>query len=169
MMSLAAKMPFVTPIWLSRNFGQHPATLAGMASSNGDWVISMDEDGQYDPRDMGRLLDTAVEQDVQLVYAQPTTLRLTVEFEIASALSPSGFLQPYWDTGISENLTAFASFEGRLRAAWQRIAAMASFLTWLSHGSWAGELAVRWSCAGNVGDPRDTRIANLRTISGTSC
>ena len=72
MKSLAAKMAFITPIWLSRNFGQHSATLAGMASTNGDWVVSMDEDGQHDPRDIGRLLDTAVEEDVQLVYAKPT-------------------------------------------------------------------------------------------------
>src|SRR5437660_10750974 len=36
MLSLAARLPFVTPIWLSRNFGQHPATLAGMSSTNGD-------------------------------------------------------------------------------------------------------------------------------------
>ncbi len=71
MSSLAARLPFVTPIWLSRNFGQHPATLAGMASTNGDWVVTLDEDGQHDPRDIVRLLDVAVEKDAQLVYAQP--------------------------------------------------------------------------------------------------
>jgi glycosyltransferase involved in cell wall biosynthesis len=69
--SLVAKLPFITPVWLSRNFGQHAATLAGMASTNGDWVVSLDEDGQQDPRDIGRLLDVAVEEDAQLVYAQP--------------------------------------------------------------------------------------------------
>ena len=36
MASLASRFAFVTPVWLSRNFGQHPATLAGMASSTGD-------------------------------------------------------------------------------------------------------------------------------------
>jgi glycosyltransferase involved in cell wall biosynthesis len=71
MSSLAARLPFVTPVWLSRNFGQHPATLAGMASTNGDWVVTLDEDGQHDPRDIIKLLDIAVAKDVQLVYAQP--------------------------------------------------------------------------------------------------
>jgi undecaprenyl-phosphate 4-deoxy-4-formamido-L-arabinose transferase len=71
MLSLAARLPFVTPIWLSRNFGQHPATLAGVSSTNGDWVVTLDEDGQHDPRDIIRLLDVAVEKDAQLVYAQP--------------------------------------------------------------------------------------------------
>lgn len=70
--SLAEKLSFVTPVWLSRNFGQHAATLAGMASTNGDWVVSLDEDGQHDPRDILRMLDLAVEQDAQLVYAKPT-------------------------------------------------------------------------------------------------
>lgn len=72
MSSLAANLPFVTPVWLSRNYGQHAATLAGISSTNGDWVVSLDEDGQHDPRDIVHLLDIAVEKDVQLVYAQPT-------------------------------------------------------------------------------------------------
>ncbi|MEB3165486.1 MAG: glycosyltransferase family 2 protein [Cyanobacteriota bacterium] len=61
----------IRPIWLSRNFGQHPATLAGMAGALGDWVITMDEDGQHDPRDIGTLLDQAIRDDLQLVYARP--------------------------------------------------------------------------------------------------
>lgn len=72
MSSLAARLPFVSLIWLSRNFGQHAATLAGMASTNGDWVVTLDEDGQHNPRDIARLLDVAVEMDAQLVYAKPT-------------------------------------------------------------------------------------------------
>ena len=42
---LAANHGFVLPVWLSRNFGQHAATLAGMASTTADWVVTMDEDG----------------------------------------------------------------------------------------------------------------------------
>lgn len=71
MSSLTARLPFVTAIWLSRNFGQHPATLAGMSSTNGDWVATLDEDGQHDPRDIGRLLDAAIKNDAQLTYARP--------------------------------------------------------------------------------------------------
>lgn len=71
MSSLAAKTHFVSPIWLSRNFGQHPATLAGMSSTNGDWVVTLDEDGQHNPRDIPHLLDVAVNGNGQLVYARP--------------------------------------------------------------------------------------------------
>jgi glycosyltransferase involved in cell wall biosynthesis len=62
----------VRPIWLSRNFGQHAATLAGMASSGGDWIVTMDEDGQHDPAAIGSLLDTALRAGSPLVYADPT-------------------------------------------------------------------------------------------------
>ncbi|MEO6145372.1 MAG: glycosyltransferase [Dermatophilaceae bacterium] len=68
---LAAAHDFVRPVWLSRNFGQHPATLAGMASSSGDWIVTMDEDGQHDPADIGAFLDVALKENSQLVYADP--------------------------------------------------------------------------------------------------
>jgi glycosyltransferase involved in cell wall biosynthesis len=68
---LVAAHDFIRPVWLSRNFGQHPATLAGMASSSGDWIVTMDEDGQHDPADIGDFLDVALSQDSQLVYADP--------------------------------------------------------------------------------------------------
>jgi polyisoprenyl-phosphate glycosyltransferase len=70
--ALSAQYSFVQPIWLSRNYGQHPATLAGMASATGDWVVSIDEDGQQDPVDIGLMLDCALTSGLQLVYAQPS-------------------------------------------------------------------------------------------------
>ncbi|MDZ7922002.1 glycosyltransferase [Rhodoferax sp.] len=68
---LAEKHVQIKPIWLTKNFGQHAATLAGMSSATGDWIVTMDEDGQHDPGDIGRLLDCALGQDMQVVYAQP--------------------------------------------------------------------------------------------------
>jgi polyisoprenyl-phosphate glycosyltransferase len=71
MSALASRLPFVVPVWLSRNYGQHAATLAGMASTSGDWVATLDEDGQHNPADIVHMLDVAAGKDVQLVYAQP--------------------------------------------------------------------------------------------------
>lgn len=71
MQALAAQHSFVRLIWLSRNFGQHPATLAGMASTAASWVATLDEDGQQNPADIGRLLDQALASDALLVYARP--------------------------------------------------------------------------------------------------
>lgn len=67
-----AQHSFVRAVWLSRNYGQHAATLAGMASATGDWVVTIDEDGQQAPQDIGRMLDCALADSLQVVYAQPT-------------------------------------------------------------------------------------------------
>ncbi|KRC61983.1 mannosyltransferase [Agromyces sp. Root81] len=69
---LEARHPFVRAVWLSRNFGQHAATLAGMASSGGDWIVTLDEDGQHDPALIGGLIDTAMREQANVVYAKPT-------------------------------------------------------------------------------------------------
>ncbi|MGA0568913.1 glycosyltransferase [Rathayibacter sp. KR2-224] len=70
MRMLSKDFSFVRPVWLSRNFGQHAATLAGMASAGGDWVVTLDEDGQHDPSDIGALLDAAMERQSPVVYAK---------------------------------------------------------------------------------------------------
>jgi polyisoprenyl-phosphate glycosyltransferase len=70
--ALSEQYPFVQPVWLSKNYGQHAATLAGMASATGDWVVTMDEDGQQNPIDMAAMLDCALASSLQLVYAQPS-------------------------------------------------------------------------------------------------
>jgi glycosyltransferase involved in cell wall biosynthesis len=67
-----AHQQVVRPLWLSRNYGQHAATMAGMASTSASWIVTMDEDGQHDPADISRLLDTALDQQVPLVYARST-------------------------------------------------------------------------------------------------
>lgn len=69
---LAARYEWVRPVWLSRNFGQHAATLAGMASTSGEWIVTLDEDGQHDPADIAHLLDAALRDCATLVYARPT-------------------------------------------------------------------------------------------------
>lgn len=69
---LAAAHDWIRPIWLSRNYGQHAATLAGMTSSGGDWIVTLDEDGQMDPSYIGAMLDTAFDRRAQLVYGKPT-------------------------------------------------------------------------------------------------
>ena len=70
--SLTKKYPWLRAIWLSKNFGQHAATLAGMASTSGDWIVTLDEDGQHNPQDIGNMLDVAIRTGSQLVYASPT-------------------------------------------------------------------------------------------------
>jgi glycosyltransferase involved in cell wall biosynthesis len=62
---------WVKVINLSRNFGQHQATVAGILHSSGDWVVTIDEDLQHDPIFIDRLLHAAVMSEVDVVYAKP--------------------------------------------------------------------------------------------------
>lgn len=100
---LADKYSWVRPLWLSRNFGQHAATLAGMTSSGGDWIVTMDEDGQQDPAFIAAMLDTAYDQQAQLVYGTPSnppphsafrnTASKAVKRLFAGALADGGFAE----------------------------------------------------------------------------
>jgi undecaprenyl-phosphate 4-deoxy-4-formamido-L-arabinose transferase len=69
---LCKTYPFARPVWLSRNFGQHAATLAGMASTASDWIATVDEDGQHDPMYLPQMLRTALREQAAVVYAAPT-------------------------------------------------------------------------------------------------
>jgi len=68
---LAAEYPWVTPVFLSRNYGQHPATMAGILHASGDWVATLDEDLQHHPRYLLDLLQWALAEGHDLVYANP--------------------------------------------------------------------------------------------------
>lgn len=69
---LEKELEFVRVVTLSRNFGQHPATSAGILHSSGDWVVTLDEDLQHCPEDIAALLETGVTRSLDVVYARPS-------------------------------------------------------------------------------------------------
>jgi polyisoprenyl-phosphate glycosyltransferase len=70
---LAASRPWVVPLHLSRNYGQHAATIAGLLHSSGDWVVTLDEDLQHPPERVDDMLRHAVRNGLDVVYARPAT------------------------------------------------------------------------------------------------
>ncbi len=56
---------------LSRNYGQHSATIAGILYSSGDWVATLDEDMQHRPQQIEELLKEACSKSGDVVYARP--------------------------------------------------------------------------------------------------
>ena len=64
---LAKKDDRVSGIKLSRNFGQHAATICGFANSRGLWVITLDDDLEQGPEHIPALYAKAV-QGADLVY-----------------------------------------------------------------------------------------------------
>lgn len=67
---LQAQYPWVKTVHLSRNFGQHPATVAGILHSSGDWVATLDEDLQHHPKHLIPLLVEAISRHHDVVYAR---------------------------------------------------------------------------------------------------
>lgn len=61
MKQLSTKFPEVKSIRLSRNFGQHPAIVAGLSHVKGDWVVVMDCDLQDQPKEISKLYNKALE------------------------------------------------------------------------------------------------------------
>lgn len=60
---------WVNVIELSRNFGQHPATIAGILHSSGDWIATLDEDLQHRPKYIIQLLKEAIDNNADICYA----------------------------------------------------------------------------------------------------
>jgi len=69
--TLATSHSWVRLVDLSRNFGQHSATVAGILYSSGDWVVTLDEDLQHRPGEIETLLRAACKNQDDVVYAHP--------------------------------------------------------------------------------------------------
>ncbi|WP_054811265.1 glycosyltransferase family 2 protein [Nocardia arizonensis] len=93
----------VRTVWLSRNFGQDAATIAGMSAARGDWIVTMDEDGQHDPAFIATFLDAALSERADLVYSKPTNTR------------PHGFLRNLTSRGAKLVLATLFAFPDSTR------------------------------------------------------
>lgn len=67
---LENKYKIVSVVWLTKNFGQHAATLAGIQNSNSQWIITMDEDGRHNPQDFSLLFYEAFRSGADVVYGE---------------------------------------------------------------------------------------------------
>lgn len=98
LVELERRFDHVRVIWLSRNYGQDAATIAGMAAARGDWIVTMDEDGQHDPASISAFLDAALRERADLVYSKPINTR------------PHGFLRNVTSRGAKMVLATVFSF-----------------------------------------------------------
>jgi glycosyltransferase involved in cell wall biosynthesis len=58
----------VIAIRLARNFGQHNATICGIAQASGTYIITIDDDLQNPPEEIAKLISTMDNSDADLVY-----------------------------------------------------------------------------------------------------
>lgn len=67
----------ITGISLARNFGQHSALLAGYAYCGGEYIVSLDDDGQAPLESLFELVDR-LEEGYDVVYAYYDEIKQTV-------------------------------------------------------------------------------------------
>jgi dolichol-phosphate mannosyltransferase len=70
LLALASVMPTLRLISHHENLGQSAALLSGVRAARGEWVVTLDGDGQNDPRDIVRLLEmreTVADGDVPVL------------------------------------------------------------------------------------------------------
>lgn len=65
--TLSRNDPRVVGLRLSRNFGQHAATICGIEHARGAWIVTMDDDLEHPPESVPALL-AAGNEDCPLVY-----------------------------------------------------------------------------------------------------
>lgn len=144
---LAETHDFVRPVWLSRNFGQHAATLAGMASSGGDWIVTLDEDGQHDPADMGNLLDAALRDQADVVYAKATNAPPHSAFRNATSKGAKRVIETLaggTDTSLYQSYRLILGEIGRSVAAYAGPNVYLDVaLSWVTHRVSTGPVTLR--------------------------
>lgn len=66
---LNAKDPgIITAIQLSKNYGQHNATLCGLSFAKGQLIITMDDDLQHPPEEIIKLLNAYQDENADVIY-----------------------------------------------------------------------------------------------------
>ncbi len=71
---LYSRYPFVVAVNLMRNYGQHNALLQGIRLARHEIIVTMDDDLQHPPEEIGKLLETLA-QGFDVVYGLPQTER----------------------------------------------------------------------------------------------
>jgi glycosyltransferase involved in cell wall biosynthesis len=138
-------------VWLTRNFGQHPATVAGIVSTNGDWVVTMDEDGQHDPTQIPRMLLKAAEHTASLVYAKPTNP--PPHGATRNAASRLAKLVFRLLSGAEEDFHSFRLMEGSIARSACAYIGESVYL----------DVAMRWSCGDPAVCPMEMRAESTRS------
>ena len=74
-------------IKLRNNSGQHQATLVGCKYSLGDYIVTMDDDLQHNPREIGALIQEA-QKGFDVVYGTFDSRKVNILFAQRAVLLP---------------------------------------------------------------------------------
>ena len=102
--AIAANEPRVLGVRLTRNFGQHNATICGFRHANGEMIVTLDEDLQNPPEQIGKLADCQARENADVVYGIPESRRDSRLRRIGSRLA---MLIPRHVMNVNFDISAF--------------------------------------------------------------
>lgn len=113
--ALAKKRSYVRAINLMRNYGQHNALLCGIRAAAHEIVVTIDDDLQHPPEEIGKVL-AALGDDVDVVYGTPEHERHGLLRDLASKLTKLA-LQSAMGAEVARKASAFRALRTHLRDA----------------------------------------------------
>jgi glycosyltransferase involved in cell wall biosynthesis len=96
---------FVKGIRLSRNYGQHNATICGITHARGSFIITIDEDLQHVPSEIKKLIDRQKESGACVVYGKYKELGHSSFRNVTSRLA--GYLLQKSIPNLNPDFTSF--------------------------------------------------------------
>lgn len=131
---LARDYAWVRGFDLARNFGQHNALLCGILAARYDRIVTMDDDLQHPPEEIGAML-SAMSDGVDVVYGSPRERSHGLWRDVASAVTKT-MLQATLGARTARRASAFRLFRTRLREAFADyrgpMASVDVLLTWVT-------------------------------------
>ncbi len=100
---------------MMRNYGQHNALLCGIRAARHDIIVTIDDDLQNPPEEIGRLLQ-GLHQGFDVVYGTPTVETHGFWRDLASRVTKMA-LQGAMGAETAKKVSAFRAFRTRLRNA----------------------------------------------------
>lgn len=142
---------WVKVICLSRNYGQHAATVAGICHTSSDWVVTLDEDFQHRPTEIETLFQEQALNATDVVYAQPMSSVHGNSWRDKSSRLVKTLLSKFTNTPQIRLFNSFRLIRGSIARS---AASSSSSQTYL-------DVALSWftkSCTGVVIDMQDDRF-----------
>lgn len=137
--AIMASNPRVTVLTLSRNFGHQAALTAGLDASQGDFVISLDGDGQHPPEMIPQMFEL-LQQGYDIVQGQRAEDTRSFSFKQITSL---GFYALINRISGTQMVPGAADFRGMSRQAVDALKAMPEYHRFLrGMVSWLGYKSV---------------------------
>jgi polyisoprenyl-phosphate glycosyltransferase len=121
--ALAHQDSCISVLTLSRNFGHQAALTAGLDASRGDFVITLDADGQHPPEMIPQMIDL-FKQGYDIVQAQRIDADPTFSFKNATS---SGFYSLINRISGTQMTAGAADFRGISRQAVEALKSMPEY------------------------------------------